>query len=322
MRYTLLLFWLFFILGFSSRAQLPYARVDSTMRAYNQNIKSTEDLWRLTFFIRHHFQEDSLRLRAAFIWISDNISYDVGAFLNEDPRAAKLDYVLRKKKAICSGYASLLKYFCDAYNIKNEIVEGKARGLLSDVYIANVRFQTNHAWNAVKINNNWRLIDPTWASGGVIIDEEGIKKPTYVKALNEVYYFSPPERFLLNHYPKDLRFSYVEKMPGFKEFVQTPLYTTKYLTGDLEEVRPSLALIETKIGDTLAFRFKTNTSIQQVHFYTKREKASFKALAKMIEGWYIVKYPVTASGIYNLEIIVNNENVSSLIYKIKAASKY
>ena len=35
--------------------------------------------------------------------------------------------VIKNKKAVCGGYAALLKYFCDGFNIECEVVEGYAR---------------------------------------------------------------------------------------------------------------------------------------------------------------------------------------------------
>jgi hypothetical protein len=88
-----------------------YCIVDSVMRNYNGKVNNVDDLFLVSYFIRKHFSEDSLRLRASLIWITENIKYDVVGFLNEDYRSADLRYVIRKKKAICSGYAALLKYF-------------------------------------------------------------------------------------------------------------------------------------------------------------------------------------------------------------------
>ena len=97
------------------------------MRNYKEKIKSGDDLYKLVNFIRNNFSADSLRLRASFIWITQNIDYDVKAYQKEDPAAAGIDYAIRNKKAICSGYSNLLKYFCDAFKIENRIVEGRAR---------------------------------------------------------------------------------------------------------------------------------------------------------------------------------------------------
>ncbi len=95
----------------------PYSKVDSLMREYSTKIKSADDLYKVVDYIRNTFSEDSLRFRAAFIWITDNIAYDVKAYQKEDPAAAQLNYAVKNKKAICSGYTSLVKFFCSAFNM-------------------------------------------------------------------------------------------------------------------------------------------------------------------------------------------------------------
>ena len=107
--------------------QKPYYRTDSLMRVYQERIKTADELYKVIYYIRTNFKEDSLKLRASFIWITENIAYDVKAFIKEDPIASQINYVIKNKKAVCGGYAALLKYFCDGFNIECEVVEGYAR---------------------------------------------------------------------------------------------------------------------------------------------------------------------------------------------------
>lgn len=307
------------------QAQSPYDRVDSIMRAYDRKVNSEEDLWLLSYFIRNTFAEDSLRLRAAFIWITENIEYDIKAFQTEDPRAAQLSYVLKKKKGICSGYANLLQYFCDTYKIESFVVDGRARSTESDIYVTNTRFKSNHAWNAVKINNQWRLIDATWASG-VVADEderEEVVKDKFHRRLEEFYYFTPPDRFALLHYPSNVRYSYVTKLPAYKDFIQAPLFTTEYVKGPVQAVSPNLALLEAKVGDTLTFRFQSKEAILKVNFFSKyKPNANYHVFAEATGDWYEVKYPVTMSGFYKLNVAFNDDRYGSIIYKLRISPKY
>jgi hypothetical protein len=66
--------------------------VDSTMKEYKEKIKSADNLYKVIYFIRNNFKEDSLRLRASFIWITENIAYDVKAFREDNPVAGTIDY--------------------------------------------------------------------------------------------------------------------------------------------------------------------------------------------------------------------------------------
>jgi len=123
----------------------PYARVDSLMRQYREKIKSADELYKVIYYIRNNFEVDSLRLRASIIWITENIAYDVKAFQKEDPSAAQLIYVIKYKKAICGGYASLVKFFCNSFNIECEIVNGYGRSGKSKIVMNQTYLRSNHA---------------------------------------------------------------------------------------------------------------------------------------------------------------------------------
>ena len=324
MRLVLFSLLIAFLFSSALQAQNPYERVDSIMRAYNQKVNNEDDLWRLSYFIRHTFTEDSLRLRAAFIWITENIEYDIKAFQMEDTRAGQLSYVLKKKKAICGGYAALLQYFCDTYKIEGYVVEGRGRSTRNDVYITNTRFASNHAWNAVKINGQWRLLDATWAAG-VVADEderEDIEKLKYRRSFEEFYYFTPPDRFALTHYPKNILYSYVPKLPLYKEFVQSPFFTTQFVKSSVQAVSPNVVLLEAKVGDTLTFHFQSKDPVLKVSFWSKRDKANFAAFTETSGDWYEAKYPVTVSGFYELTLGFNDERYGSVVYQLRISSKY
>ena len=65
-------------------------------------------------------------------------------------------------------------------NIKNIIGHSKGLGFNYEDTISDEN--TDHEWNAVKINNKWCLIDTTWGAGSVI---EGAYVPSY-----DEYYLS------------------------------------------------------------------------------------------------------------------------------------
>lgn len=58
---------------------------------------------------------------------------------------------------------------------------------------------SNHAWNAVKIDNGeWKLIDPCWGAGHV----EGAGRP-YQRSFNPTKFTETNEEFGLSHFPSD-----------------------------------------------------------------------------------------------------------------------
>lgn len=330
MKYLLLIPFYILILfsAFSSHASdTAYRRVDSIMRAYSKKINSVDELYKLTYFIRTNFDTDSLRLRASVIWITENIAYDVKAWVEEDPKAADMEYVLRKKKAICSGYANLLKYFCDAFEIENEIVTGHARNGMRGVVINQTRLTENHAWNSVRINGQWRLIDATWAAGGLTEAEED-KDCKFVRYFNEAYYFPQPEKLILNHFPKKNKHQQINPLVSEMVFKKRPLYTTAMIgVTSIYQVLPDSAILKVKAGDTITIRFRANEELKGQIFCgsvaLNPEKGSHKATLIEKDGWYEFRYPVKMVGFYTLAVgYCGIGDVDALVtYRIEAGAR-
>ena len=301
----------------------PYSRVDSLMRAYNKKIKSADDLYKVVDYIRNSFSEDSLRFRAAFIWITDNIAYDVKAFLKEDPAAAQLSYAVKNKKAICSGYAALVKFFCSAFNIECETVIGYGRANKNKIVMNQEYIRNNHAWNSVKINGSWRLVDATWAAGAV--DDRDEENLVFHKGFTEIYYDTPPEKLILNHFPQNKQFQLTNKLMDQKKFMKYPLCFSDFLAHNIDAVFPDTALIKTKVGDTLIFKLQTALPIS--YLYASSDilvKAKHEAATTYKNGWVEFRYPVKLTGFYNLYIgytLNNRERFTLLGYKLEVRQR-
>lgn len=292
---------LIFLSAYAFSQHSSYSKVDSLMQAYKEKIKSVDDLYKVVYFIRTNFDADSLRLRASFIWITENIAYDVKALIREDYSVANLSYVVRYKKTICGGYASLLKYFCDAFAIENEIIQGYARTGKKTIFLNQNRLRSNHAWNAVKINGSWRLLDPTWASG--YTDDVDDNKKKFHKGFNEVYYFTLPEKLILNHLPENKKFQLTNKKIDKKEFRDSPLFMSDFLADDISEVFPHVSLIKAKVGDTLSFRLKTEKRINTLYAFSEaHQKIEHNGTTNYDNGWLELRFPVKKAGYYYLYI--------------------
>ena len=61
---------------------------------------------------------------------------------------------LVKKESVCEGYARAFKYLLDGLGIESTMVIGKG--------INSSGQSENHAWNYVKLENNWYAVDCTW----------------------------------------------------------------------------------------------------------------------------------------------------------------
>jgi len=169
------------------------------------------------------------------------------------------------------------------------------------------------------VNDTWRLVDATWAAGGV--DDSDEDNLVYHKRFNEVYYFTPPEKMILNHLPVQKQFQLTNKLIDQRKFMKSPLYTSDFLSHNISGVLPDTALIKTKIGDTLIFKLKTDLVLKNLSAFSDNlEKATYHGSAIYKDGWVEFRYPVRLIGFYNLYIgyyLNSREKYTLLGYKLE-----
>src|SRR4029077_3289564 len=73
----------------------------------------------------------------------------------------------------------------------------------------------SHAWNAVKIDGHWQLVDTTWGAGALLGKE-------FKKKYNEYYFLTPPEQLVLTHLPNDPQWQLSETPVQPEEFEKWP----------------------------------------------------------------------------------------------------
>lgn len=164
--------------------------------AFSTNARYTTSVATLAAYLSKGATSDYEKARVIFAWVAKNIRYDDYAFNARKGSFSEPESVLKNRRAVCDGYALLYKALGEAMGLEVEKVSGYAKGF---GYAPGHRFaRTNHAWNAVKLNGRWILVDPTWAAGS--------GKPVNGK-LKTIYQYDPywfdvePHAFLFSHMP-------------------------------------------------------------------------------------------------------------------------
>ncbi|MBT5876191.1 MAG: hypothetical protein HOH43_22375 [Candidatus Latescibacteria bacterium] len=187
----------------------PYADLDR--HAVEAPELVTSSLERLTAYLIRPARTDDERIRAIYRWVTHNIAYDAGRLAGGVIFNVRAPEVLKHRQALCGGYASLIEAMASAAGIETEVVIGHSRG-----YDYAGQFPEGqeilHAWNAVKINGQWMLLDATWGSG--YLDESGV----FVRAFREHYFLTPPEQFLYDHWPRESTWQIVDFPISRKEY--------------------------------------------------------------------------------------------------------
>ncbi|PCH71583.1 MAG: hypothetical protein COC06_01220 [Bacteroidales bacterium] len=167
----------------------------------DRHVKRTPDSISNNIVLLHDYlivaaESDEDKIRAFYIWIITNIKYKDQVELLYAPNlffymgsnnCSSPVCVLKKREAVCEGFSKLFQFFCTYSGLESYTIGGyiTKNGALQD--------RATHSWNVVKINDEWRFFDLTWANA--ILHHSGIKSKT-----NE-FYMVPPEEFIVSHLP-------------------------------------------------------------------------------------------------------------------------
>jgi len=164
-------------------------------------------------------KNDLEKTRAIFTWIAKNVSYDdtgynSGNYIRKDYSPAG---VFKSREAVCEGYSNLFLAMCDSVGLKATKIIGYAKGYS---YAEGSGFkQTNHAWNAVKIDDEWRLFDATWASG---YGENQNGRMKTVMKFDDYWFDVDPKEFIFSHFPENMAWQLNTKKISLREYVHMP----------------------------------------------------------------------------------------------------
>lgn len=199
----------------------------------------------LTAKLTAPFNSDMLKTRAIFCWLATNIRYDgkekeTTYWAKYPSDKARLEDTYRFRKGVCSGISHLFRYMLELAGIRGIVINGYARNDIETIF----RQKPNHAWNAVKIDAQWHLFDLTWA-----IDAS--------KKMNDFWFDTNPELFILNHYPLYQQYTFTGKKFSLGEFYSFPVYCGKFYELDFAEVDFSTGPY-TAVNDTVTVHIAPN----------------------------------------------------------------
>lgn len=209
----LILSFFFSLLSFG-QVNTGYTLVDAKMTVIPANATiSTEAIAK---YINANFKTDTDKIRAAFYWTANTISYDVDNMFtvsSNETSQDKIDKALRTKKGVCIHYAEVFHEITHLLGLQSYIVQGyvKQNGRIG---------QLSHAWCAAKIDNKWYLFDPTWGAGGV---NNGV----FVKKINNIYFKVAPAKMISSHMPFDYLWQFLNYPINNQEFYEGKIQVDK-----------------------------------------------------------------------------------------------
>jgi transglutaminase-like putative cysteine protease len=157
--------------------------------------KDEESVAALAAYLAEPAKNDAEKSRAIYRWVTDRVAYDVEEFFSgKKTKPQTAESVLKARLGVCAGYSSLFHSLCKEVGVESVIVHGCARGLS---YKPGAPIKSNHAWNAIKLDGAWYLVDSTWGAGHVN------DAKLFVKRFDDFYFLTPPDRLICSHFPDD-----------------------------------------------------------------------------------------------------------------------
>lgn len=213
-----------FLFSFHSSGQSvskKWHKIDSL--AWNVPIHLNKNLDSIARYAQKFNFSDTEKARFVYAWIANNIQYDIESFiyLEYGKNSQRIQKVIQTQKAVCQGYSNLFEALGNKLNLQTWTVLGYGR--------TDPEGPMNyHAWNAVKIDGAWQLLDVTWGSGYIL-------NRKYVKHLTSEFFLVQPDIFIRKHLPLDPAWQLLDypfSKGNFKTQTFVPLKIKEYMYTD------------------------------------------------------------------------------------------
>ena len=284
------LLFFFLLISIATNSQ-DFKKVDSLVIQYPRFSKAED----LATKIDKDFTSDEDKARAAFFWLTKNIHYNLKEFYNPKKRRYNFSYASEEEKTqklqalkdkiidatflsktgVCEEYAQSFKKTCDLLGLESEVIVGTAR--ISPEEIGKPKDTPNHAWNAVKLNNKWVLLDATWAAGYLSNDK-------WVKEFNNYYYNIPKEKIFKTHFPKEkiwiLRFGRIT----LEEYYNQPLCGASLLNSKIELVSPTTGILKVNSANEIQLKLKNIDKNTLIYYTFKGQRFAKKPIITIVDN--------------------------------------
>lgn len=247
-----------------------------TQFVYSQNVsikslveKTNElnlDMWDLTTFAEKNIKDKAQLAKFYYYWIGSNIEYD-RELLNKKETISNDEFwktqdeevVYNSGKGVCAGYAKLYSWFLEWSDIETIVISGHIRDERNH-YVDLDANDFRHAWNAIKLNEKWMLVDTTWGTSNN-------------SEVSDFYFDIKPEFAIITHFPEDEKWQLLEKPLSLDEFNNSKFINSIWFFKGFSDI-PKLKADK----ENYYFVYKTNTDNWNVNILYSSDNLKFKPI--------------------------------------------
>ncbi len=172
----------------------------------------SQDPVRLANYLTSPYSDDASKVIAISYWIANNIIYDYRAFMRRGVTGPSIDRILRRKRAVCEGYARLFDELCKQSGIQSVTINGHIHEW--DHFADDTIIRDEHAWSAALVNGKWELMDIAWGSCKLTPKRQWFRRLLFfwfkipykqkmivLKSYDPQWFFVDPRKMALSHHP-------------------------------------------------------------------------------------------------------------------------
>lgn len=234
-----------------------------------------------------------LRIKAIHDYVADRLTYDTEAPGDQAP-PQDAEAVFKRRTALSSGYANLLSALGEAIGTEIAYISGDSRIPQSDID------GISHAWNAVRIQGQWQLIDVTW-------DSVYLEGRNALKRYRTDYLFPPASLVAYGNFPDDPAWQLLDEPIDRAEFLRQPTLLPGFFAQDLALVSPqrSLSDLPSRRGEAIVVLQNPRNRWLRLGYNAQNTWRVQPCGSPQIEGTLRCQLP--GAGTYGLHIFVGDD---------------
>lgn len=280
-------------------AQQNLSEIDLIAKNLNYSGASIQEL---ADILAENVTTETEKARIIYAWISQHIAYDFTAYndavYHDKYPDVEAETVLRDRQTICSGYSNLYFALAEAMNLESTIIVGHAKGATPDLE----RFQdVNHAWNGVRIDGEWYLLDATWGAGSITDGQFAFDYKPY-------YFATAPSELIYHHFPKDSGWQLLAQTYTRADFDAAPNISDRFYNLGLELASHANHHISTSSRVEIKLKAPKHIVALATLKQGEQELAEETVLVNRQGDYLVINIAPPAAGIYDLSIYAKHKN--------------
>ncbi len=294
-----------------------FSEVERIVSTYPNKIATINGL---TNLILEDFPDPKSQVMAIYTWIGTHIQYNLNEYkygsdsysfryasqeeLMQKIKERDLSIVgstLQSQRAVCEGYAKTFHLACETLKIPSVVISGYSRTGAST--IGKLPLSEKHAWNAVKIENTWQLIDVTWGAGYSENNEY------WTPHFDPYFCFTPPHEFIGSHFPIEKKWQLLASPVSEKAFASQPIYSAYYYTLGAQLVAPKQGVLNSLKNESYLIQLTGLDPATELGYAYEKDYYLTTIIPEFSDGIATLKVPAKEKKNTFLNLLVENKMI-------------